>query len=686
MSQQETVPTRQQTPTTTQTPTQAPSVGGGLSAPRVQLKRGVQMMGFDEQSALLAPDEPVQRSGGENTDQVHQAAAAGIASGGGAMPYASQIQNSFGGHDISGIQAHTGSAAKQANQAMGAEAFATGNHVAFAGAPDLHTAAHEAAHVVQQGAGVSLSGGVGQVGDKYENHADKVADAVVKGESAAPILDEMTGGGGGGTQKKSKVQQRAADNVQRVVPPAGGGTTSSSTSSSSTTSSSTTSSTSSSASSSTSSTTPATSPAPDPEAEWRTYCGELEAGVKAVALLITAADQRESFKKLNPVEMRTYASADMTGRMRSEFLGYDAIYAGDGWKHRTAITVMQSTAPHFALYKSLGGAAEMEKFRLITPDERRDLLGVTAGEVSTLLTDEGALTRWRTWRNSVAIAGDTRAMAALGVTDPNDLLKVGGELEKVSTGQAGERMRRLINEQGFEVPEHREHSIRDIANMVKGGMDPWAAMQALKSTWMLKGKLTKNDAGFKKVPILKAIAHVTMVQYGTLSAAFKDELITANGKTPDAATRAEFDANQRDLGAAGFRAWKRAGGAFNPSTHIASYSVEGRGASGAYWMYSSNMTAVCDPAVAGQDVIKACAIEESPEYNDGFVIVELPTADAGMANAVRRPTMWDGLQFDQFAGVDNPNQCFGVTSGGTPEVVVAPTPFASCVVRRNVAM
>lgn len=34
--------------------------------------------------------------------------------------------------------------------ATGAEAFATGNHVAFASSPSLHTAAHEAAHVVQQ--------------------------------------------------------------------------------------------------------------------------------------------------------------------------------------------------------------------------------------------------------------------------------------------------------------------------------------------------------------------------------------------------------------------------------------------------------------------------------------------------------------------------------------------------------
>jgi len=156
----------------------------------------------------MAMLEPVQRKGGEDTGAVHDAAAAGIASGGGALPYSGQIQQAFGSHDVSGVQAHTGGAAADATKAMGAEAYASGNHVAFGGAPDLHTAAHEAAHVVQQQHGVSLAGGVGQVGDSYEQHADKVADKVVKGESAEGLLSSMTGGAPG-------VQQRASRNIQR---------------------------------------------------------------------------------------------------------------------------------------------------------------------------------------------------------------------------------------------------------------------------------------------------------------------------------------------------------------------------------------------------------------------------------------------------------------------------------------
>jgi hypothetical protein len=75
---------------------------------------------------------------------------------------------------------------------MHAKAYATGNHVAFAAAPDLRLAAHEAAHAVQQREGVQLSGGIGRAGDEYERHADAVADQVVRGESAAALLQPMT--------------------------------------------------------------------------------------------------------------------------------------------------------------------------------------------------------------------------------------------------------------------------------------------------------------------------------------------------------------------------------------------------------------------------------------------------------------------------------------------------------------
>jgi hypothetical protein len=129
---------------------------------------------------------------------VPMVAAYGVAGSGSSLPYAGLIQRLFGHHDISGIRAHTRGAALQANALMGSDAYAVGSHVAFGGSVDLHTVAHEAAHVIQQRYGVSLPGGVGQIGDRYERHADAVADLIVQGQSAETLLDSMSGAAGAG--------------------------------------------------------------------------------------------------------------------------------------------------------------------------------------------------------------------------------------------------------------------------------------------------------------------------------------------------------------------------------------------------------------------------------------------------------------------------------------------------------
>ncbi len=148
---------------------------------------------------------PVQMKGGASTDADVQARAAeGVAGGGERLPFLDVIQRSFGSHDVGDTRAHTGEAASAAARDIGANAYAMGNDVAFAGSPDLHTAAHEAAHVVQQRAGVHLKGGVGQAGDRYEQHADRVADLVVQGKSAEGALDEMSGRGSAATTAVQK--------------------------------------------------------------------------------------------------------------------------------------------------------------------------------------------------------------------------------------------------------------------------------------------------------------------------------------------------------------------------------------------------------------------------------------------------------------------------------------------------
>ena len=124
----------------------------------------------------------------------------GMSGGASALPHQDAIQRSFGRHDVGQVRAHVGPEADAATAELGAEAYASGDRVAFGGggAPDLHTAAHEAAHVVQQQGGVQLAGGVGREGDEHERHADAVADRVVKGQSAEALLDAAPGGGRAG--------------------------------------------------------------------------------------------------------------------------------------------------------------------------------------------------------------------------------------------------------------------------------------------------------------------------------------------------------------------------------------------------------------------------------------------------------------------------------------------------------
>lgn len=142
---------------------------------------------------------------------VHAAAAYGTSGSGSQLPFLDEVQRAFGHHDVSRVLAHVGGAAADASAAIGARGYAVGDHVAFAAAPDLHLAAHEAAHVVQQRGGVRLSDGVGRAGDEYERHADAVADAVVRGESAQVLLDGMAHRGAAGGPAVQRDPPRAGD-------------------------------------------------------------------------------------------------------------------------------------------------------------------------------------------------------------------------------------------------------------------------------------------------------------------------------------------------------------------------------------------------------------------------------------------------------------------------------------------
>lgn len=188
-------------------PVQHKSGSGRPAARRAPPTPGVQ---FDFGRLAIDREPP----GGE-AEQIHQAARRGTSGSGAKLPHFERIQQSFGHHDISSIGAFLGPSATAANQEMGAAAFASGESVAFAETPSLHTAAHEAAHVVQQRQGLSLPGGVGKAGDSHERHADEVANRVVAGQSSQGLLDAH----GGPTRAPSGgASQVQGTQVQRLEP------------------------------------------------------------------------------------------------------------------------------------------------------------------------------------------------------------------------------------------------------------------------------------------------------------------------------------------------------------------------------------------------------------------------------------------------------------------------------------
>jgi hypothetical protein len=174
----------------------------------------------------LAPVQRRETSTGMSLEsgKAQEVAAHGVSGSAQPLPHHDRLQSLFGRHDIGGVQAHVGGTASAASEQLGAKAYATGNSVAFAGTPDLHTAAHEAAHVVQQRAGVQLKGGVGEAGDCYEQHADAVADRVVAGESAEALLDHAAGSGSAGPalQRKEETSTAAGGGNPDATPGAPG--------------------------------------------------------------------------------------------------------------------------------------------------------------------------------------------------------------------------------------------------------------------------------------------------------------------------------------------------------------------------------------------------------------------------------------------------------------------------------
>jgi hypothetical protein len=237
-------------------------------------------------------------------------------------------------------------------------------------------------------------------------------------------------------------------------------------------------------------------------------------------------------------------------------------------------------------------------------------------------------------------------------------------------------------------------------------------MWDIRPNYVMKGKLAKNDAAWNSVPIAKAISLASIAKYGTLTEATVNQMAQAAKSNPaDYGTAANalptldrqgnwHDAAGRFTQAPGT---KRADPSFKDSfvapafppfakgrfsaSMVESYTVAGARGAASYFSADLGMVNLVMSGAEDDAIIKACAIDESPEYQTGFIVIRLPNttkqAWANKAQGIRRPTAVDGLGFDQFKDAGSDTKCLGVTSGGMPEVVVEPVPLSQVEVIRS---
>jgi len=175
-----------------------------------RLKSQLRQSGYGDQLAQLAPPSPPPDSGPGATPGVEEA----FTGGGAPLPPLDRIQSSFGPHDLSGVRAFVGGPAAAAAAELGALAFTRGEQVAFVRPPDLRTAAHEAAHVVQQ-----RQGGAATPGAQQERQADAGAEAVSGGGNAVSLLGAKSQGGSPRTAEvQCKPDPAATDEAAPATP------------------------------------------------------------------------------------------------------------------------------------------------------------------------------------------------------------------------------------------------------------------------------------------------------------------------------------------------------------------------------------------------------------------------------------------------------------------------------------
>lgn len=109
------------------------------------------------------------------------------------LPHRGALQPLFGRYDLASFEAYVGGPAREAADRLGARAYVAESRAVFAEEPSLATAAHEAAHLVQQRQGYGTAG-LSKASEPLERQAREVAARAARGLSVEGVLDRAPAG------------------------------------------------------------------------------------------------------------------------------------------------------------------------------------------------------------------------------------------------------------------------------------------------------------------------------------------------------------------------------------------------------------------------------------------------------------------------------------------------------------
>lgn len=151
-------------------------------------------------SESIAPGGEALGAGVHGKENPTEVAEEGFQGKAGPLPFQAQLERSFG-VPLGGVKAYTDENAQHTTAKLGADAYASGNRVAFGTAnPTMGLVAHELTHVLQHtgkgSAKKSTNGGGGGIETSGEHEAEAVESAVAAGRPASSALQGEGGKGG----------------------------------------------------------------------------------------------------------------------------------------------------------------------------------------------------------------------------------------------------------------------------------------------------------------------------------------------------------------------------------------------------------------------------------------------------------------------------------------------------------